>query len=104
MANRYIKAKKVAKNPMRFRVLNKHILEKSGCVGQCWPGSDDGNLMEVDPRQCPLDYFDTMIHEALHHLFPKAKEHKILRAGTSIANLLWRMGYRRVKSGAAGRT
>lgn len=108
MPRKYVRAKSVAKNPMKFRVLNKEILESDGCVGQCWPGDSDANIIEVDPRQRQLDYLDTTIHEALHHLFPKKKERVILRAGTSIANLLWKLGYRRVrarkKSGAAGRT
>lgn len=104
MAARYVKAKKVARNPMSFRVVNKNILESDGCVGQCWPHTGD-HILEVDPRQCPKDYMDTVIHEALHELWPKAKEHKILKAGTSLANLLWRLGYRRKKkSGAAGKT
>lgn len=93
---------------MRFRVVNKKILESDGCVGQCWPGDTEDNLIEVDPRQTQIDYMDTVIHEALHHLFPTVKERKILKSGTSVAQLLWRLGYRRVKprkkSGAAGRT
>lgn len=93
---------------MRFTVHNKHILESDGCVGQCWPGTHEDNRMEVDPRQTQIDYMDTVIHEAMHMLFPKVKESKILKSGTSIAILLWRLGYRRVrprkKSGAAGRT
>ncbi len=105
MGNRYVKAKKVAKDPMSFRVVNKPVLDTDGCVGQCWPRSDDGQLIEIDPRQCPKEYMDTLIHEALHHLFPRKKERRILRTGTSLANLLWRLGYRRVriKSGAAGK-
>ncbi|MGV0949138.1 MAG: hypothetical protein ACOYB3_00555 [Azonexus sp.] len=99
---RYVVARKVAKNPMRFRVYSRKIYEKKGCVGLCWPGSGTG--MEVDPRLSPKDYLDTVVHEALHLLFPKAKETKILRAGTSVANLLWRLGYRRAKSGAGNRT
>ena len=93
---------------MRFRVVNKEILESDGCVGQCWPGASEDNRMEVDPRQTQLDYMDTVIHEALHMLFPAEKERAVLKGGTSIAQLLWRLGYRRVKprkkSGAAGKT
>lgn len=100
---RYVRAKKIAKNPMRFRVRNKHLEETDGCVGQCWPGADDGNLIEIDPRQCPKEYLDTLIHEALHLLFPRKKERAILHAGASIAGLLWRVGYRK-KYGAIGRT
>lgn len=39
---------------------------------------------------------DTLIHEALHELLPRKRERWILRAGTTIANLLWRLGYRRI--------
>lgn len=93
---RYIKSDVVAKNPLKFRVVNKHIFEQDKCVGQCWPLSRRRRI-EIDPRQCPKEYMDTLIHEALHELFPKKREDVILRAGTTIANLLWRLGYRRVK-------
>lgn len=96
MANRYVKAKKVAKNPIRFKVKNKRLIEACNCVGQCWP-HNGRHLIEIDPRQCPKEYMDTLIHEALHELWPKSRESKILRAGTSLANLLWRLGYRRKK-------
>lgn len=78
---------------MKFRVVKKHILESDGCVGQTWPGVKP-RIIEIDPRQCPKDYLDTIIHEVLHHLFPKKRERVILRAGTTVANLLWRLGYR----------
>lgn len=82
---------------MSFRVLNKHIHDTVNCVGQCWPDADDGNLIEIDPRQSPKNYLDTVVHEALHHLLPKKEEKFILHAATSVANLLWRLGYRRKK-------
>lgn len=90
---KYIKAQSKAKNPIQFHVINKKLLESDKCVGQCYPG---WYLIEIDPRQCPKDYLDTIIHEALHEIFPKKKESIILKAGTSIANLLWRLGYRRI--------
>jgi hypothetical protein len=86
---RYVKGQSLAKNPLKFRVINKSL---DGCVGSCYPG---WKLIEIDPRQCPKDYLDTLIHEALHELFPRMKEDKVLHAGTSIANLLWRLGYRK---------
>lgn len=92
---KYIKGKSTTKTPIRFRVKNKKLLESDGCVGLCYPG---WYLIEIDPRQCPKDYLDTIIHEALHEIFPKKKEFSILKAGTSIANLLWRLGYRRVNN------
>lgn len=90
---RYIKGKSATKTLIQFRVKNKKMI---GCVGQCYPGW--GCLIEVEPRQCPKDYLDTIIHESLHIIFPKKKESSILRAGTSIVNLLWRLGYRRVNN------
>lgn len=93
MSSRYIKGTSFAKKPISFQVKNRKLLETYGCVGQCCPGYD--HVIEVDPRQCPRDYLDTVIHEALHELFPKGKEPDILNAGTSIANLLWRLGYRK---------
>lgn len=86
---RYVKGDSAAKNVLKFRVVNKKL---DGCVGQCYPG---WRTLEIDPRQCPKDYMDTLIHEAFHELFPKMKEPKVLRSATSIANLLWRLGYRK---------
>lgn len=92
----YVKAKSKAKNPLKLRVTNKHLKEEDDCVGRCWPGTRVYEI-EIDPRQCPKDYLDTLVHEALHELLPKKREDFILRAGTTIANLLWRLGYRRIK-------
>lgn len=95
MSRTHVRAK-LGKNPLKFRVINKELLEKHGCVGQCWPGPYSEHLIEIDPRQTKKEYLDTLIHEALHELFPRSKERKILHAGTSVANLLWRLGYRQV--------
>jgi hypothetical protein len=95
---RYVKASKIARNVIPFRVLNKPVHDTDGVVGQCWPLSKKSkNILEIDPRQCPREYLDTLVHEALHISFPRVKEPKILRVGTSIAKLLWRLGYRKVK-------
>jgi hypothetical protein len=92
-----VRAKSKAKRPLKLRVENKYILETDEVVGQCWPWSKPrAYTIEIDPRQCPKDYMDTLIHEALHEILPKKKEKFILNAGTTIANLLWRLGYRRL--------
>ncbi len=96
---RYVKSVTFAKNPLKLRVYNRPIADHptDPCVGQCYPNTKPRlKKIEIDPRQSPKDYLDTLIHESLHENFPKAKEEKILNAGTSIANLLWRLGYRRV--------
>ena len=83
-----------AKSPLKFRVVNKCIYEVDHAVGQCWPFTRK-HVIEIDPRQPPKDYLDTLIHETLHILLPRKREDFILKAGTSIADLLWRLGYRK---------
>lgn len=87
--------KSVAKNPLKFKVYNRPIVDTDGSLGRCWPALKTRKI-EIDPRQCPKNYLDTLIHESLHELLPKKREGFILHAGTSIANLLWRLGYRRI--------
>lgn len=89
-----VKPKSRAKHPIKFKLRNKFVYESDDCVGQCWP-STKNRIIEIDPRQSPKDYLDTLIHESLHELFPRKAERYILNAGTSIANLLWRLGYRK---------
>jgi len=79
---------------INFRVYNKKLYETENCVGRCWP-HEHKHIIEIDPRQYPKDYMDTLIHECLHELFPNKSEKVILRAATSITNVLWRLGYRR---------
>lgn len=40
---------------------------------------------------------DTIIHEAIHAMFPKLGEKKVFQSAKELANLLWRCGYRRVE-------
>ncbi len=93
-SKRYVNSGVKAKNPIKLRVVNKQLQELDDCVGRCWIGI---RRIEIDPRQCPKEYMDTLIHETLHQLLPKKREDFILRAGTTISNLLWRLGYRQVK-------
>lgn len=81
---------------IKFKVYNKHIFETHKCVGQCWPFTRK-HVIEIDPRQCPKEYLDTLIHESLHELLPHKSEKFILKAGNSISYLLWRLGYRKNK-------
>ena len=54
-------------------------------------------LIEVDPRQKPRDYLGTVIHEALHQVFPEKSESEVARCASTLTRLLWGVGYRRVK-------
>lgn len=93
---KYIKPKSKAKNVLKLRVIRKLLQEEEGCVGLCYPdASDDVKTLYIDPRLCPKDYMDTLIHETIHHCFPRLSEQKVLNVATTIANLLWRLGYRK---------
>lgn len=57
-------------------------------------------LIEIDPRQTPREYMDTLIHELLHQV--KASSYWDETAVTKVANALshhlWEEGYRRMDS------
>jgi hypothetical protein len=95
---RFIKSVTFAKKPLKFKVYNRLIADHptDPCVGHCWPWKKKRKI-EIDPRQSPKDYLDTLIHEMLHELFPQKPEKNILHSATSIANCLWRLNYRRLK-------
>lgn len=93
---RYIRLKTKAKNPLKLRVIKKLLCEEHGCVGLCFPDYDEKiKTLYIDPRLYPKDYLDTLIHETIHQCFPKLSEQKVLNGATTIANLLWRLGYRK---------
>jgi hypothetical protein len=85
-----------SRNTLKLRVYNKLLYETDMCLGRCWPGSKTYRI-EIDPRQCPQDYMDTLIHECIHEIYPKHSESSVRRAATTIANVLWRLGYRKKK-------
>ena len=58
-------------------------------------GPDKG-LIEIDPRQKGKDHLDTLIHEALHLVFPDMTEKDVVKHTGRLARLLWRNGYRRI--------
>jgi len=43
----------------------------------------------------PLRELDTVIHEGMHGALPYLDEVAVERAATDLANLLWKLGYRR---------
>lgn len=51
--------------------------------------------IELDPGMESKTEMDIAIHEGLHCLFPYLPEHDIDTAGKTLADLLWRLGYRR---------
>jgi len=68
-------------------------LGRERAYGLAWPDE----LIEVDPRQKPRDYLGTVIHEALHQVFPEKSESEVARGASTLTRLIWGIGYRRVK-------
>lgn len=63
-----------------------------GAWGMAYPAQ---NRIEIDPALDDRTEMDIAIHEGLHVLFPMLDESAIDEAGKSLADLLWRLGYRR---------
>jgi hypothetical protein len=63
-------------------------------------GGGVGVLAEDDavrPSQRPPT-FEGVVHELLHHMHPEWVEEEVERHGEWLGKILWRQGYRRVKS------
>jgi hypothetical protein len=63
-----------------------------GCWGKAYLNEF---RIELDPELEGKTEMDIAIHEGLHILFPWASEEDVNTAGTTLADLLWRLGYRR---------
>lgn len=50
--------------------------------------------IELDPELEPKTEMDIAIHEGLHVLFPHLREDEVDNAGKTLADLLWRIGFR----------
>lgn len=51
--------------------------------------------IEIDPDLEPRTEMDIALHEGLHVLFPYLPEDAVDNAGKTLADLLWRLGFRR---------
>lgn len=57
----------------------------------------ENGLIEIDPRQSPKSYLDTLVHEALHIACPELSERQVLKRAKIIRDILWDNNYRKVK-------
>ena len=80
------------KNKNRIKIHEKK-LGRERAWGLAWQGE---NLIEIDPRQSPRQYLNTVIHETLHILLPSFSETKIRKMGDKISEMVWKQNYRRV--------
>lgn len=56
----------------------------------------DDKVIEIDPRQGSKSYFETLIHEKLHIMFPEWEEGKVDRNAKILTSFLWKNKYRKV--------
>lgn len=75
-----------------MRRIRYRFKRNRGAWGKAYP---EQNRIEVDPGLEDKTLLDISIHEGLHVLFPIIDENEINNAGKSLADLLWRMGFRR---------
>ena len=77
----------------RTRKVKIHRLHSfsRGLLGRCLPNG----FIELDPRQEPLEFLDTFIHEMLHRELPDLSEEAVERSASRMAWDLWKHGYRK---------
>lgn len=75
------------------RIRFRHKRNK-GCWGRAFTASW---TIELDPELEDRTHMDIALHEGLHCLFPDLSEEAVNQAGITLADLLWRLGYRRLE-------
>ena len=73
------------------RILYKHKRNR-GCWGKAYVFE---NRIELDPELDERTEMDIALHEGLHILFPYLPEESVDEAGKSLADLLWRLRFRK---------
>ena len=71
----------------------KHRLSNRKLFGEAW---DNGEIW-INPNQSEAERLNTVLHEALHVLYPKWTEGRILRVANRLSDVVWRDGWRRRK-------
>jgi len=78
---------------IREKKLGRERADGAKVWGFCYK---DENLIEIDPRQSPKRYFNTLVHELLHMVFANESETKITKSADLIVKELWKANYRRI--------
>jgi hypothetical protein len=53
--------------------------------------------IELDPRQSSQDRLDTLIHEAVHIIWPEYDEETVIKVANRISSLVWEDNWRRIQ-------
>ena len=59
----------------------------------------DEHRIEIDPRCCDKTLLNIAVHETTHVLLPVLDESAVEALGNHAADVLWRMGFRRMEKG-----
>lgn len=74
--------------------MTKVIVKNLGRHGALGLADTERKVIEIDPRQKPKQYLDTLIHEALHISFPEMSETKVKKVAKEIRDIVWDHNYR----------
>ena len=78
--------------PKKIKIVEKN-LGRERAAGQY---HEDLKLVEIDPRQNAKEYYNTAIHELLHHACPYMAEGEVDRVAEVLRDELWKLNYRKV--------
>lgn len=68
--------------------MTKVIVKNLGRHGALGLADTEKKVIEIDPRQKPKQYLDTLLHEALHISFPEMSETKVKKVAKEIRDSL----------------
>jgi hypothetical protein len=77
----------------KIKIIEKK-LGREKAWGQAWQSEF---IVEIDPRQSPKKYLNTLIHEILHCLYPENSETKIKNNADILTKHIWDKNYRRIQ-------
>lgn len=74
------------------------VVEKKLGRAKAWGLAYQGEqLIEIDPRQKPSSYLNTLIHEALHLAFTDLGERRVRRISGELTRVILGAGFRRLQ-------
>lgn len=75
-----------------MRKIRIALKRNPGCWGMAYP---DRWLIELDPELDERTLLDIATHEAAHVVIPDLDESAVDRLGKHVADVLWRLGFRK---------
>ena len=77
---------------LKLKIKDK-LLGRHHALGLYYMGE---RRIEIDPRQKPKRYLNTLLHEILHDRLPNAGENQINRIAGMLTEAVWKANYRRI--------